>query len=69
MKPIFLVRKPCKKKRLVAHIWTGEDTACRMWSTGGIPHKERYETSIDQRGAPICTMCRANAARSPEAQP
>ena len=30
---LFLVRR---NKPRVAHIWTGDDTACRMYSTGGL---------------------------------
>jgi hypothetical protein len=26
----------------VAHIWIGNDTACKNWSTGGIARKQAY---------------------------
>ncbi len=41
----------------VAHIWTGDDTACRMFSTGGM-NRRNYGRSPDRRGLPICLMCR-----------
>ncbi len=41
----------------VAHVWTGADTACRMFSTGGM-NRANYERSADRRGLPICLMCR-----------
>ncbi len=41
----------------VAHIWTGEDTACMMFSTGEM-NRRNYGRSADRRGLPICLMCR-----------
>ncbi len=41
----------------VAHIWTGADTACRMFSTGGM-NRANYARSTDGRGLPVCLMCR-----------
>lgn len=45
------------------HVWTGSDTACRMWSTGGISGKSKagwvvvtYTPSPYDR-AP-CAMCK-----------
>jgi len=59
----YLLREVSKKKRkrrpAVAHLWDGTDTACRMWSTGGIRAKKRYRVSGDPEGRPICTMCAA----------
>lgn len=60
----FLVKMVHKSifDKAVAHVWTGEDTACRMWSTGGIPHRERFEV-VDATDLPICAMCRTVASR------
>jgi hypothetical protein len=47
-----------KKKKSVAHIWTGNDTACRMYSTGGMS-KFKKSVSDNTHGKPICTMCQS----------
>jgi len=48
-----------KKKTTVAHIWTGEDTACKMLSSGGMrPGKKEVSERVD--GRPVCEMCRVN---------
>lgn len=52
----YLVRK---KKPGVAHIWVGNDTACRMWGTGGI-RKEKYQKVADIGALPVCLMCEIN---------
>ncbi len=59
----FLIRtktrngaQPARVTR-VAHIWTGADTACRMFSTGGM-NRADYARSADRRGLPVCLMCR-----------
>ena len=45
-----------KKRSAAAHIWTGEDTACRMYSTGGLRKSGKV---FDTHGARrICTMCK-----------
>ncbi len=49
-----------KKSR--AHLWTGTDTVCRMWSTGGLA-KSKYDTYDDSRGLKICTMCQATGQK------
>lgn len=47
------------KKSTAAHIWTGQDTACRMLSTGGIrPGKKAILP--DPNDKRICTMCQSN---------
>lgn len=48
-----------KRKKTAAHIWTGEDTACRMLSTGGIKigNKELHDNPNDRR---VCLMCQNN---------
>ena len=45
-----------KKNKSVAHVWTGTDTACRMYSTGGM-RKKRYKLFTDPMGKPLCVMC------------
>jgi len=40
-----------------AHLWDGEDTACRMWSTGGISRHTSYRVSDTPEGRPICGVC------------
>jgi hypothetical protein len=48
-----------KRKKTAAHIWTGEDTACRMFSTGGLSlgKKKVYKELDDRR---VCLMCQTN---------
>lgn len=50
----FVIRKNGTKQK--AHVWTGEDTACRMWSTGGLKHS-RYDFRDSPCGRKICWMC------------
>jgi len=47
----------------VAHLWTGTDTACRMYSTGGITRKRRYHVSETNAGLPICVNCKTHMER------
>lgn len=59
----FLLKRskfPCK----TAHIWMGEDTACRMWSTGGLV-KRKYEFSISAEGRSICKNCVGSLGYNP----
>lgn len=49
---MYLVRK---KNAMTAHIWTGYDTACRMYSTGGL-RKKAYMV-VETCDLPTCTMC------------
>jgi len=49
---MYLVRK---KNAKTAHIWTGYDTACRMYSTGGL-RKKAYQV-VSASDLQICTMC------------
>ena len=44
------------KKARVAHLWTGSDTVCRMFSTGGMK-KKGYEVFPETGGLPICSLC------------
>lgn len=46
----------------VAHVWSGTDTACHMYSTGGMrKHRLEWGTALDER--PRCKMCCAVAHR------
>ncbi len=56
----FLIRN--RGKKVKAHIWLGNDTACRMYSTGGL-RQPRYEVHETSCGRPICTMCQINFAK------
>ncbi len=50
----WLVRK--SRKKTAIHLWTGEDTLCRMASTGGLD-LERYVIVSDDCGRNSCHMC------------
>lgn len=52
----------------IAHIWLGSDTACHMYSTGGLK-KHRLVFGGAVEGRPVCKMCQAvhAAARPPAA--
>lgn len=54
---MFLVRK---KKAKTSHIWEGDDTACRMASTGGLD-RSRYRVVDTSLGLPMCFMCKTVA--------
>lgn len=41
------------------HLWTGDDTACRMWSTGGLPSKHKYRFFIAPP-SDFCINCHAD---------
>jgi len=49
---MYLVRK---KKAKTRHIWTGYDTVCRMYSTGGL-RKNSYKVEKES-DLPTCAMC------------
>jgi hypothetical protein len=51
-----------KKNSKVVHFWTGTDTACRQWSTGGLK-KENYEVVTNTMGKDICNQCGIVAVR------
>jgi hypothetical protein len=55
----FLIRKTGAKAR--AHLWMGDDTACRMWSTGGLK-RSRFEVRSERGDHEICVMCVNNSA-------
>lgn len=54
----YLVRK---KRARVSHVWHSHanDTACRMYSTGGL-NKKRYKRLDHNAGLPICENCTRN---------
>lgn len=54
----YLSRKTGERPRF--HYWNGEDTACRMWSTGGIKRKGKFIAlpKIDD-DARLCRLCKA----------
>lgn len=60
----FLIRPRANGAKGIAHIWvpSGDhgrgDTACRMWSTGGIHSHTRYSVFDDRRGRDVCQNCR-----------
>ncbi len=55
----YLIRDKGKNKAY--HIWTGDDTACRMWSTGGMQKKKGYTLHDETMGLRLCCMCENNA--------
>ena len=57
----YLIRKSGTKQK--AHIWLGRDTACRMWSTGGLKH-DRFEVFDDPGEFEICHMCKPVSERT-----
>ena len=62
MTAAYLIRDKGQKK--AAHIWTGDDTACRMWSTGGLKQNRGYTLWPHTDGHEVCHMC-ANVAGQP----
>lgn len=46
------------KETSAAHVWDGKDTACRMWSTGGMNRQRKYEKSETTGGRKVCAMCK-----------
>jgi hypothetical protein len=54
------------KRNSRAHIWTGSDTGCRMWSTGGLKQSKPGWQVGDSKGErDICQMCSLSAAAHP----
>jgi hypothetical protein len=62
----FLIRKLGSKCK--AHIWTGTDTACRMYSTGGLRPK-KFAIYTSPNGHAVCHMCSVNSGRFAPASP
>lgn len=44
------------KRKSTAHLWTGSNTVCRMYGSGGM-NKRKQRLSATAMGKPICTMC------------
>lgn len=54
-----------KGMKVAAHIWLGDDTACRMWSTGGMDKARQWKKSESPEGRRICMMCRGAKKAAP----
>jgi hypothetical protein len=54
----YLYRRSEKSK--VAHVWLDVDTACRMWSTGGIVKRSRFTVSENYGARKVCVMCKSS---------
>lgn len=53
----FLVR--CRDDgtyRGKTHLWTGDDTACKLWSTGGMVQGEKWKR-VDAPPTELCQLC------------
>ncbi|MHA3055822.1 hypothetical protein E0H77_06640 [Acinetobacter sp. ANC 4633] len=46
-----------------AHLWLGQDTACRMWSTSSMKQSNAYKLTTKLSDEPYCTMCVKNYAK------
>lgn len=58
------------KRKASAHIWSGSDTACRMWSTGGMNRaKPSWLVRGDADGRLVCHMCLLAVGDAAEASP
>ena len=55
IKTVFTKRKYMKRK-LVAHLWDGEDTMCKMASTGGLNVKY-FDVFDEAKGCDVCKNC------------
>ena len=53
---LFLIRNTIHSHKSAAHLWRGNDTFCKMHSSGGMnPNKYiLHDDPVDRR---ICTMC------------
>jgi len=47
-----------KRVKSVAHIWTGEDTLCRMYSTGGMRKRGKTVSETCEAKA-LCKICQS----------
>lgn len=56
----YLVPSKGKLKN-AAHLWTGEDTLCRMYSTGGLKLRRGYRITESAEGRRTCVMCQSVA--------
>ena len=59
---MYLARKSNKGFSGRLHIWRGDDTACKMASTGGI-NIGRWRVLDHHYGRKICSMCATNHAK------
>lgn len=41
----------------MAHLWNGEDTFCRKYSTGSLRLKRGYRVTESPEGRSTCVMC------------
>ena len=57
----YLVRK---RKRKVAHIWSGTDTACKMYSSN-CWSKDKFLVLDKPGNLPVCHMCKTVSERTP----
>lgn len=55
-------------RRDLAHIWTGTDTACRMWSSGGIGSRSGWSVHAESAGKRICHQCSMASRAALEAE-
>lgn len=63
VKPRYIFNE--RKQRSSAHIWDGKNTACRMWSTGGMSStKPGYVTAFGLEGRHLCHMCQVVAEKA-----
>jgi hypothetical protein len=54
------------KPRGKYHHWTGDDTACRLWSTGGINQaRAGWEVVGKPPARALCHMCKEAASARP----
>lgn len=51
----YLIRLNRKK---IGHIWDGNDTLCKQWSSGGILNKSQYTISDNLEGRKVCETCK-----------
>jgi hypothetical protein len=58
----YLIRE--KGQKTAAHIWTGIDTSCTMYSTGGLTSSKGYRLSDSNEGRKVCTMCVNNLKKA-----
>ena len=57
----YLMRKNSEK---AAHIWNGADTACKMWSTGGMNRGGNWILVEDPGHRKVCAMCKSKEERT-----
>jgi hypothetical protein len=65
----YLIKNPHRTSgKTRAHIWIVQvqDTACRMYSTGGLRRLSQFKVVEDCKGIPICLMCRNVVSRKPK---